>query len=118
MNSEPAPIVALRWAVGLVVLVEALHFALSPATAAHFSHTGLPQGIRPALGWVEAVAAMLFLVPAAKRVGGYTLLLTFTAAVALHLHLGDYGVGALIVYAAAVIVCITDRGRQFGDKAI
>ena len=77
MNHQQFPIVALRWAVGLVVLVEALHFALSPATAAHFQ-AGLPLWIR-LLGWVEALAALLFLVPAAKRVSGYTLLLTFAA---------------------------------------
>lgn len=39
MNREPTPIIALRWTV--VVLVEVLHFALSPATAAHFASTGV-----------------------------------------------------------------------------
>lgn len=41
MNREPTPLIALRWTVGVVVLVEALHFALSPATAAHFASTGV-----------------------------------------------------------------------------
>jgi DoxX-like family len=116
MNREPTSIMALRWTVALVVLAEALHFALSPATAAHFARTGLPLWIRPALAWPEAAAAILFLLPAARRMGAYTLLLIFAAAVTLHFRLGDYGVGALIVYAAAVIVCMADRGSQFGDK--
>jgi hypothetical protein len=117
MNREQIPILALRWAVGLVVLGQALHLAMSPATAAHFVQSGLPRWIRPVLGWVEALAAILFLVPAAKQVGGYTLLLTFAAAMTLHFHLGDYQVGALIVYAVAVIVCMADGRRQFGDRA-
>ncbi|HKW26674.1 MAG TPA: DoxX family protein [Terriglobales bacterium] len=117
MNHQPASIVALRWAVGVVVLVEALHFALSPVTAAHFARTDLPLWIRPALGWLEAVAAILFLVPATRFVGGCTLLLTFAAAVALHLHLGDYGFGALIVYAATVIACMADHERRLGNNA-
>ncbi len=117
MSHQPFPIIALRWVVGLVVLVEALHFALSPATAAHFARTGLPLWIRPALGWLEAAAAILFLIPATGRVGGYTLLLTFSAAVALHIHLGDFGVGTLIVYAAAVIACIADYERKLGNNA-
>lgn len=116
MSRQPTPIIALRWAVGLVVLVEALHFAVSPAAGAQFARTGLPLWMGPALAWVEAVAAILFLVPAARPVGGYTLLLTFVAAVTLHFHLGNYRVGALIVYAAAVIVCMTDGGKQFGDR--
>jgi uncharacterized membrane protein YphA (DoxX/SURF4 family) len=107
MSHQPVPIIALRWAVGLVVLVEALHFALSPATAAHFARSGLPLWIRPALGWVEAAAAILFLLPAAARVGGCGLLLTFAAAVAMHVHLGHYGIGA-----------ITDRPGRFADKAL
>ncbi|HJS99724.1 MAG TPA: DoxX family protein [Terriglobales bacterium] len=117
MSKQSIPIVTLRWALGLVVLGEALHFALSPATAAHFAQTGVPPWIRPVLGWVEAVAAILFLVSAAKQAGGYTLLLSFAAAMTLHFHLKDYGVGALIVYAVAVIVCMANGRRQFGDRA-
>ena len=118
MRRHITPTLALRWAVGVVVLIEALHFALSPAAAAHFGRTGLAPWIRPALGWVEAAAALLFLAPAAARVGGCGLLLTFAAAVAVHVHLGDYGIGALIVYTAAVVVCITDRPEKFADKAL
>lgn len=117
MSQQPIPIVTLRWVVGLVVLVEALHFALSPATAAHFARTGLPLWIRPVLGWVEAAAGLLFLVPATRFMGGYALLLTFAAAVALHFRLRDYGVGALVVSAAAVIACITDHETKLGNKA-
>jgi uncharacterized membrane protein YphA (DoxX/SURF4 family) len=118
MRRHITPTLALQWAVGPVVLIEALHFALSPATAAHFARSGLPLWIRPALGWVEAAAAILFLLPAAARVGGCGLLLTFAAAVAIHVHLGEYGIGALIVYTAAVVVCITDRPGKIADKAL
>jgi len=116
MSKQSIPIVTLRWALGLVVVVEALHFVLSPGAAAHFARTGLPLWIRPVLGWMEVITALLFLAPATRFVGGYALLLIFAAAVALHLRLGDYGVGALIVYATAIIVCMADRGSQFGGK--
>lgn len=116
MNRQTTSISALRWVVGLVVLVEAVHFTLSSATVSHLSRAGIPLWIRPVLGWGEALAAILFLVPAAPRVGGFGLLLTLAAAVALHFHSGDYGVGALIVYSAAVIVCITDHERNVGNK--
>lgn len=86
--NRPIAIITLRWAVGLVVLVEALHFVLSPATAAHFARTGLLFWMRPVLGWVEPLAAILFLVPATRFAGASALLLTFAAAVTLHFHFG------------------------------
>jgi DoxX-like family len=103
----------LRWALGLVVLLESVHFALSPAAARHFPQTGLPQWIRPALAWSEAVAAVLFLIPISTAAGGYALLLIFTFAIVIHLHAGDFSVGGLVVYAMAVVVCITHRENAY-----
>ncbi len=55
----------LRWAVGVVVLLESVRFVLSPSAAHHIAQVGLPPWIRPALGGSEIIAALLFLVPAA-----------------------------------------------------
>jgi hypothetical protein len=107
----------LRWALGLVVLLESLHFAVSPAAAHHFARTGWPLWIRPALGWSEAAAALLFLAPRTTIVGGYALLLTFAVAVAIHFQGNDFGVGALIVYGMAVVLCITHREKVGGKAA-
>ncbi|MFZ0879125.1 MAG: hypothetical protein WA002_06495 [Candidatus Acidiferrales bacterium] len=101
----------LRWALGVVVVLESLHFALSVSAAHHFAGTGLPRWIRPALGGSEAIAAILFLVPAASMVGGYLLLFIFAVAAVIHVLHGDFDVGSLIIYGIAVIVCMTHRNR-------
>jgi DoxX-like family len=105
----------LRWALGLVVLWESAHFALSAAGAHQFATTGLPEWIRPALGGSEAVGALLFLAPAVSLVGGYALLVIFAIAVCVHFLHGQYEVGALIVYGMAAIVCITHRMGGRGE---
>ena len=102
----------LRWALGLVVLLESLHFAVSSAAAQHFARTGWPLWVRPALGWSEAAAALLFLVPAMTIIGGWALLVTFAVALAIHLQGRDFGVGVLIVYAMAVMVCMAYRQKR------
>jgi hypothetical protein len=106
----------LRWALGLVVLLESCQFAFSPTAIHHFSKTGLPQWIRPALAGSEIIAALLFLVPAASFAGGYLLLLIFAIAAILHILHREFDVGALVVYAMAVIVCMT-QPRQEAPEA-
>jgi hypothetical protein len=106
---------ALQWTLGLVVLWESVHFVLSPASIHHFAQTGLPQWIRPALGVSEIIAALLFLVPAVSSLGGYLLLFIFAVAVALHFLHGEFNLGGLIVYAMAVIVCISQRNKLPAD---
>src|SRR5580658_1468819 len=101
----------LRWTLGLVVLWQSIHFVLSASSARHLSESGMPQWIRPALGGSEIVAALLFLMPAVSRIGGYSLLIIFAIAVALHLLHGDADVGGLILYCAAVLVCLSHLER-------
>jgi hypothetical protein len=91
----------LQWVLGLVILWESLHFALSAGAASEFTKTGLPNFIRIALAWAEIAAALLFLIPRATLAGGWLLLGVLAAAIALHLLHGWYDVGALLVYAAA-----------------
>lgn len=108
-------ICGFRYVLGLVVLLESLHFALSPHAAHQFAKTGLPSWVRPVLGGSEALAALLFLLPAASLVGGYMLLLVFAIAAGIHFLRGEFDVGSLIVYGMAVIVCMTQSnkpGRQ------
>lgn len=47
-------------------------------------------------------------------VGGYALLAIFAIAIAIHFQGGDSGIGGLIVFAIAVLVCITHRERLYG----
>jgi DoxX-like family len=104
----------LRWVLGLVVFLESLHFAVSAAAAHHFARTGMPLWIRPMLGWSEAAAALLFLLPLTMVVGGYLLLLTFALAAAIHFYGGDFGMGALIVYRTVVMFCISYPEKKSG----
>jgi DoxX-like family len=101
----------LRWTVGVVVLLESIHFTLSSSAGRELAKAGLPHWIRPALGGSEAIAALLFLVPAANLIGGYLLLIVFTIAVAIHFLLGEFNVGAIFVYGMAVVVCTSHRNN-------
>jgi hypothetical protein len=97
----------LTWVAGLVVLLESAHFALSPAAAHEVAQMGFPRWLPTALGGSEALAALLFLVPTTRLAAGYALLFLFAIAVAIHFAAGQYNVGALLVYAMAVLVGMT-----------
>ena len=96
---------ALRWSVGLVVLIESCRFVLSHGPI----HGGLPEWIRPVIGGCEIVAAILFLLPFARVAGAYLLVIIFTVAVLIHVLHGQYDVGALVVYAMAVLASMDAR---------
>ena len=86
----------LQWTLGLVVLLESVHFTLSPSAGHQFAKTGLPHWIRPALGGSEVVAALIV----------------------IHFLVGEIaGVGSLVVYSMAVIVCMAHRNRSSGGVA-
>jgi hypothetical protein len=104
-QAQKLAIPALRWTVGLVVLFESVRFVLSQGPI----HGGLPHWIRPAFGGAEIIAAILFLLPFARVVGGYLLLVIFALAVIIHVLHGEYDVGALAVYAMAVFVAMAEK---------
>jgi uncharacterized membrane protein YphA (DoxX/SURF4 family) len=102
----------LRWTLGLVVILESVQFIYS-ASAAHFlAKIGLPYWLRPALGTVEILAAVLFLVPITARIGSYLMLVIFGLAALIHLLHGQFGVGGLVVYSMAVLVCLSHQGQR------
>jgi uncharacterized membrane protein YphA (DoxX/SURF4 family) len=102
----------LRWTLGLAVILESWQFAFSSSAAHFFAKTGLPLWLRPALGGMEIIAAVLFLIPPTARGGAYSLLLIFAFAALIHLLHGQFGVEALVVYAAAVFVCVADGAEK------
>jgi uncharacterized membrane protein YphA (DoxX/SURF4 family) len=104
--------VLLRWSVGLVVLWESCQFAASTASVHHLQRMGLPGWIAPVLGVAEIGAVVVFLVPRLRRIGGYALLVIFAIAAALHILHGQFEIGPLVVYSAAVLVCIPDGAPQ------
>ncbi len=91
----------LRWALGLVILVESARFALSHAAAQTFAKTGLPGVVRLGLAGCEIAAAVLFLLPGRAIAGGRFLIAVLAVAIVIHLLHGWFDVGGLVVYIAA-----------------
>jgi uncharacterized membrane protein YphA (DoxX/SURF4 family) len=100
---------ALRWALGLVVLIESFQEAFERAAIRDFAKTGLPQWIRLALAGGEIIAAILFLAPVTTVIGGCALIVIFAFAAALHFLHGQYDVGALLIYGMAVFVSMANH---------
>ena len=105
----------LRWSLGLVVVWEGYRFAVSTTAVRHFRAMGLPAWIAPVLGGMEIGAAVVFLVPQLRRVGGYALLAIFAIAAALHLLHRQFEIGTLVVYSAAVLVAIPAGAPPAGE---
>jgi hypothetical protein len=102
-------ITALRVVLGVVVLQRACVLALGPRAAETFAHTGWPNALRLGLAWAEITAAVLFLVPGTLVVGAWSLIAVFLWALALHVAHGDWDVGGLLVWTAAVVVVLLHR---------
>ena len=107
----------LRWTLGLVVLLESFQFVFSSSAAHFLAKAGLPSWIQPTLGGAEIVAAVLFLVPFTALVGGCLLLVIFALAALVHILHGQYEVEGLLVFAAAVFVCMAHSENRTAEAA-
>jgi hypothetical protein len=105
-SSQSVSMIVLRWTLGLVVLWQSFHFAVSAGSAHHLVRMGLPRWLAPVLGGAEILAAILFLLPKTAKSGGFLLLLIFAIALVLHLLHGEYQIETLLVYIAAAWACI------------
>ncbi|MGC0774148.1 MAG: DoxX family protein [Candidatus Acidiferrum sp.] len=105
----------LRWTLGFAVIVESCRFVFSSSAAHFFAKTGLPHWLRPAFGGAELIAAVLFLIPSAARLGSYLLLVIFGVAALVHLLHGQFGVEGLVVYAAGVLVCTAHESNKTAE---
>lgn len=108
----------LRWTLGLVVILESFLFVFSSSAAHFLAKAGLPSWIQPILGGTEILAAVLFLVPLTAAIGGYLLLVIFAFAILLHLLHGQYQVGELFVYAAAITVCMAHPQNRKAEASL
>jgi hypothetical protein len=99
MNAK-CGLIALRWTLGIVILIEAVMFVL-PAAAHDFGRTHMPAFVRMVLGWGEIAGSILLLIPKTKISGAGLLLAVFVMAILIHLLHGMYNVGSLAIYAAA-----------------
>ena len=90
----------LRLALGVVILVEAVMFVL-PSAAQEFAGTHMPGFVRLLLGFGEIIGCVLLLIPGTIARGAWLLLAVFVMGILLHLLHGLYGIGNLVIYAAA-----------------
>jgi hypothetical protein len=104
--------IALRWTLGLVVAWESIFTAWAAYPEIHGTgHHATHAWIRLILGSVEAIGAILFLLPWGLLLGGWILLCVFTLAVLFHAAQGEFN-GGLIVFAAATIACMEHFKRE------
>jgi hypothetical protein len=90
----------LQWALGVVILIEAVLFVL-PSAAHDFARTHMPGFVRLVLGGGEILGCILLLIPKTASRGAWLLLAVFVMAILIHLLHGAYNVGNLVIYAAA-----------------
>jgi len=99
----------LRWSLGIVILIEAVMFVL-PSAAHDFSRTHRPGFVRLVLGSGEILGCVLLLIPKTTVRGAWLLLAVFVMAILLHLLHGLYGIGNLVIYAAAAFAIAVAKG--------
>ena len=105
-GSRRSPLLVLRVVVGLVVLWQSVTALLGGFHSGSW-HEHLAAVLR-GVAIVEILAAVLFLLPATSRLGGWMLLGVFAIAIALHALHGEWGFGSLVVYATAVGVILAE----------
>jgi uncharacterized membrane protein YphA (DoxX/SURF4 family) len=100
----------LRWALGVVILIEAVLF-VTPSAAHDFARTHMPGFIRMVLGFGEIVGCILLLIPQTAIRGAWLLLAVFVMAIMIHLLHGTYNVGNLVIYGAAAFAIAVGGGN-------
>ena len=99
----------LQWALGVVILIEAVMFVL-PSAAHDFARTHMPGFVRMVLGFGEIIGCVLLLIPRTSIRGAWVLVAVFVMAILLHLLHRMYGVGNLVIYAAAALAIAIGKG--------
>lgn len=103
-------LIVLQWALGIVILIEAVLFVL-PSAAHDFSRTHMPGFVRMIVGFGEIFGCVLLLIPQTAIRGAWLLLAVFVMAILLHLLHGMYQVGNLVIYAAAAFAIAMGKGN-------
>jgi len=100
----------LQWALGVVILIEAVLFVL-PSAAHDFARTHIPGFIRLVVGFGEIAGCVLLLIPRTAIRGAWLLVAVFVFAILIHLLHGMYGIGNLVIYAAAAFAIAMGKGN-------
>jgi hypothetical protein len=103
-------LIALQYSLGIVILIQAVMFVLPSATR-EFARTHMPGFVRLALGFGEIAGCVLLLIPRTALRGAWLLVAVFVMAILLHLLHGMYGIGNLVIYAAAAFAIAVGKGN-------
>jgi len=95
----------LQWATAAVCGIGAIQLLV--AISHHRVHY-LPLTLLKVIASAEIAAAVLFVIPRTQRLGGRCLLAVLLLAATVHLAHGQYQIGDLVVYAAAVGVVLNN----------
>jgi hypothetical protein len=98
----------LQWTLGIVILIEAVMFVM-PSAAHDFARTHMPGMVRMILGFGEILGSVLLLIPQTVVRGAWLLVAVFVFAIMLHLLHGLYGIGNLVIYAAAAFAIAVSK---------
>ena len=102
----------LRWTLGLVVARQSIGTAWTAYPEIHaVGHHGVHAWVRLILGSIEAIGAILFLLPWTLALGGWILLSVFSFAILFHALQGEFDFGALLVYGVATFVCMAHEAQ-------
>ncbi len=100
----------LQWALGVVILIEAVLFVM-PSAAHDFARAHMPGFVRLVLGFGEILGSVLLLIPQTAIRGAWLLMAVFIMAILIHLLHGMYGIGNLVIYAAAAFAIAVGKGN-------
>jgi hypothetical protein len=101
-------LIVLQYSLGIVILIQAVMFVL-PGAAHDFARTHMPGFVRLVLGFGEIGGCILLLIPQTAIRGAWLLVAVFVMAILLHLLHGMYGIGNLVIYAAAAFAVATGK---------
>jgi len=98
----------LQWSLGIAILIMAVRFVL-PSAAHDFARTHMPGFVWLVLGFGEILGSVLLLIPATVVRGAWLLFAVFVMAILVHLLHGLFGIGNLVIYAAAAFAIAMGR---------
>ena len=109
MSRSKCGMTILRWSLGIAILIQAVLFVLPSATH-DFARTHMPGFVRMVLGFGEIIGCLLLLIPGTTIRGAWLLVAVFVMAILLHLLHGMYGIGNLVIDAAAALAIAMEKG--------
>lgn len=101
-------LMVLRYALGVVILIEAVRF-VRPIAAHDFARNSILGFVQLVVGFGEIIGGVLLLVPKTVVQGAWVLLAVFVMAILFHLLHGWYNVGNLVIYAAAAFAIAVEK---------